>query len=138
MKFLRDKLAKWKNGNLIARLKKVKNIEIIVAVVLALVAAVSYFAVTYGSAKKADSPSSVTVSMDERETKLANLISEIAGVGRTSVLITSDQKDVVTGVVVVAEGAKDMTNRVKMIRCVQTATGVTVDKIQIFEMNNGG
>ena len=131
-------MAQWKKGKLISKLKKVKNLEIIVAVVLALIAAVSYVAVTVGSSKKIDRQSSVTVSMDERESKLANLISEISGVGRTRVLITSDGKDEVRGVVVVAEGADNMTNRVKMIRCVETATGVTVDKIQIFEMNNGG
>ena len=138
MKYLRDRMAQWKKGKLISKLKKVKNFEIIVAVVLALIAAISYVAVTVGSSKKVDKQTSVTVSMDERETKLANLISEISGVGRTQVLITSDGKDEVRGVVVVAEGADNMINRVKVIRCVETATGVTVDKIQIFEMNNGG
>ena len=76
--------------------------------------------------------------MNEKEARLAGLISEISGVGKTNVLITTGSEENIVGVVVVAEGAKDMTNRVKMIRCVEKATGATVDQIEIFEMSNGG
>ena len=124
---------------MICKLKNVKNIEIIVAVVLALIAAITYFVVTAKTSDSSEQTQATSImEMDEREAKLARLISEIAGVGRASVLITTGSDKEVVGVVVVAQGASEMSNRVKMIRCVETATGVTVDKIEIFEMDIGG
>ena len=137
MKFLHDIKEKVGKSRLVAKLKTVKNIEIVIAVVLALVAAVTYFAI---SAKKSNSATtgSKSVQMTEEEARLAELISEISGVGRSRVLITTGVEEEVIGVVVVAEGASDVNNRVKMIRCVEKATGATVDEIEIFEMANGG
>jgi stage III sporulation protein AG len=40
----------------------------------------------------------------------------------------------IVGIIVVAEGASDMNVRVALLRAVQAATGVKIDKIEIFEM----
>ena len=136
MKFLRDLKERIVNGKAFSRLKKVKNVEIVIAVILAIIAAIVYFAVSVQSGKT--SASSAEVGMSESEEKLSELISEIAGVGKTRVLITSDTNQDVVGVVVVAEGVGNMDNRIKVIRCVEKATGATVDKIEIYEMGNGG
>ena len=40
----------------------------------------------------------------------------------------------IVGIIVVSEGAADMNVRVALLRAVQAATGVKIDKIEIFEM----
>ena len=139
MNFVRDIKSKLGKSKGIAKLKEVKNVEIVVAVILALVAAVAYFAVTANHAKKTQSAETASsVGMNEAEERLAETISEIAGVGEARVLITTDSGGELIGVVVVAQGAEKTENRIKMIRCVEKATGASVDKIEIFEMAKGG
>lgn len=136
MRSIRSIKERIASNKVISRLKKVKNIEIVIAVILALIAAIAYFAI---GAKSSESASTnANVAMSEGEARLAELISEIAGVGKSRVLITTGSEKEVVGVVVVAEGVTDMSNRVKVIRCVEKATGATVDQIEIFEMENGG
>ena len=139
MNFVRDIKSKLGKSKVIAKLKEVKNVEIVVAVILALVAAVAYFAVTANHAKKTQSAETASsVGMNEAEERLAETISEIAGVGEARVLITTDSGGELIGVVVVAQGAEKTENRIKMIRCVEKATGAKVDQIEIFEMAKGG
>ena len=76
--------------------------------------------------------------MTEAEARVARMISELAGVGEARVLITNGADKAVVGVVIVAEGAESIGNRVKMIRLAEKATGATVDQIEIFEMAKGG
>lgn len=134
MKFLRDAKNKIANSKLITKLKGVKNLEIVLAVLLAAVAVVAYVAISVGGGKKSETQ----VQMTEAEARVAEVISEISGVGKTRVLITNGADKSVVGVVVVAEGASNMDSRVKMIRLVEKATGATVDQIEIFEMAKGG
>ena len=135
MKFLRDAKNKIANSKLITKLKGVKNLEIVLAVLLAAVAVVAYVAISVGGGAK---KSETQVQMTEAEARVAEVISEISGVGKTRVLITNGADKSVVGVVVVAEGASTMDSRVKMIRLVEKATGATVDQIEIFEMAKGG
>ncbi|MBO4472508.1 MAG: hypothetical protein J5765_01730 [Clostridia bacterium] len=138
MNFIRNVKSKIVNSRLIAKLKTVKNVELVIAVILALIAAVAYFALSTESASKETASVASSVEMNETEARLAEVISEISGVGRSRVLITTGTDDKVVGVVVIAEGAESMENRVKMIRCAMIATGATVDEIEIFEMQKGG
>ena len=135
MKFLRDAKNKIANSKLITKLKGVKNLEIVLAVLLAAVAVVAYVAISVGGGAK---KSETQVQMTEAEARVAEVISEISGVGKTRVLITNGADKSVVGVVVVAEGASNMDSRVKMLRLVEKATGATVDQIEIFEMAKGG
>ena len=135
MKFLRDAKNKIANSKLVAKLKGVKNLEIVLAVLLAAVAVVAYVALSVGGGEK---KKQTQVQMTEAEARVAEVISEISGVGKTRVLITNGADKSVVGVVVVAEGASNMDSRVKMIRLVEKATGATVDQIEIFEMAKGG
>lgn len=137
MKFLRDLKEKIKGSGTYKKLKEVKNLEIIIAALLAVVAIVVYFAISATGASSKDK-AQTTVEMTESEARVAEMISDIAGVGKTRVLITNGADKSVVGVVVVAEGANNMDNRVKMIRLVEKATGASVDRIEIFEMEKGG
>ena len=137
MKFLREIKNKITNSKWFAKLKSVKNIEIIIAVILAIVAISIYFVISAGEVGKTKTKSTIA-EMNDNEKRVAEMISEISGVGESRVLITSDGKNGVVGVVVVAEGVNDMTSRVKIIRLVEKATGASVDQIEIFEMEKGG
>ncbi len=132
MKFLRDIKQKISQSNWFSKLKNTKNLEIVIAVILAVVAAIAYF--TISAKSKNAVPSSVETTMNAEEAKIAETISQISGVGRTRVLLTTGADSQVVGVVIVAQGAESMENRVKMIRCVEKATGASVDQIEIFEM----
>ena len=138
MNFIRNVKSKIVNSRLIAKLKTVKNVELVIAVILALIAAVAYFVVTAGSAKEDVGSTVVSAQMTETEARLAEMISEISGVGKSRVLITTGEGSDVIGVIVVAEGAENMANRINVIRCVEKATGATVDEIAVFEMQKGG
>ena len=137
MKFIREVKSKIAKSQWMIKLKSLKNPEIIIAVVLALLAIIIYFLISTGGAftHKSDSAS---VEMTETEKRVSEMISEIAGVGESRVLITSDANKEVIGVVVVAEGVSGMANRIKIIRLIEKATGATVDQIEIFEMEKGG
>ena len=137
MKFLHDIRERVRNSKAFLKLKSIKNIEIVIAIVLTIIAAVAYFLVT-ASGNRSESSAKESVQMTEEERRLAELISEIAGVGKASVLITTGSDETPVGVVVVMEGAEKVENRVNVIRCVEKATGATVDQIEIFKMENGG
>ena len=136
MKFLHDAKNKIASSKWFVKLKSVKNLEIVLAVALAAVAVIAYVAISLGGGVKKTQGGEIK--MTEAEARVAEVISEISGVGKARVLITSGSDKLVVGVVVVAEGANDMENRVKMIRCIAKATGATVDQIEIFEMEKGG
>ncbi|MFA5449991.1 MAG: hypothetical protein WC292_06095 [Clostridia bacterium] len=86
---------KIKVKNFLAKLKTVKNIEIIIGIVIICIVALIYSTVTgvKTSAKKDESDiaqeeyASVTVLAEER---LQNILSEIEGAGRVKVMITYD------------------------------------------------
>lgn len=136
MKFLRDVKGKIVKSKWFGKLKKVKNLEIVLAMALAFVAIVVYFALCFGA--RGEKVSRPEIEMTEAEARVARMISELAGVGEARVLITNGADKAVVGVVIVAEGAESMDNRVKMIRLAEKATGARVDQIEIFEMEKGG
>ena len=141
MKSLREKSNKGRISTLFSKLKSVKNIEIIIAAVLAFVAILLYFGISFsGSRKSTVGATSVSASssMSTDEKRLAETISRIEGVGECTTFIKIGANKEAVGVIVVAEGANDVKKRVEIIRCVEIATGVTVDKIQVYQMENGG
>ena len=137
MKFLHEVKAKITNSKWFVRLKRVKHIEIIIAVLLAVISLSIYFAIS-AKEKGENIQRSSIAEMNEKEARVSEMITEISGVGKARVMITEGDGDKPIGVVVVAENADDMTNRIKIIRCVATTTGATVDQIEIFEMGKGG
>ena len=93
MKFLRDVKQRIANSKWFGKLKKVKNLEIVIAVALAAVAIVIYVALSFcGSGKR---PTEPQIQMTEKEARVARMISEIAGVGEARVLITGEDNAVV-------------------------------------------
>ena len=139
MKSLHKKGIKERCKELFARIGGVKNIEIIIAAILAVIAIIVYISISF-SAKKASSGSASMImsEMTGNEKRLSEMISRIDGIGECVTLINTGQNKEVVGVIVVAEGANDISKTVQIIRCVEIATGATVDRIQVYQMANGG
>ncbi len=183
-------LDRIKKHPLYAKLKKVKNLEIKIAVVVCIfVVGIYLIANLAARADKSTTGAEVNqVVLSNAAAELAEILSSIKGAGKIKVLITYDgtgekipaqtvnthsnitidnssnttrttetvtetkstvivQKNGVSepvilkeilpnivGIIVVAEGASDMNVRVALLRAVQAATGVKIDKIEIFEM----
>ena len=135
MKSLSEKLrAFW------AKLKTKKNIEIIIAVVIIGVALIIYSTVTQKTTQKPTAPPTTTsghgatgTTTDER---LASILSDIAGAGAVSVMITYEADNVtkVQGVMIVAKGASDFKVRSELVTATQTLLGVTARQISVFTM----
>lgn len=133
-----------KSNKLIQKLKSVKHIEIWIAILITVLAIGLYFCM---SAKERTPKNNFLSNSSSEESNLETIISQIKGVGKVKVLITSSSSKGLTqksdvsqmpseiiGVIVVAEGVNDVDIKVKILKAIQTATGVTVDKITIFEM----
>ena len=58
----------------------------------------------------------------------------VSGGGSSGPIILEKKSPEIIGIIVVAEGAGDPAVAVKLIRAVQTVTGVSADKITVFEM----
>ena len=141
MKSLHDSSFNGKCRELWQKIRGKKNIEIIIAVILAGIAIIVYIGVSLkGSADKNNysATSVMTGEMSKNEKRLAETISQIEGVGDCTALISVGTNNEVIGVIVVAQGANDMDKKVRIIRCVELATGVSVDQIQVYQMSNGG
>lgn len=158
-------LEKIKSNKTYIKLKGIKNIEIIIAVVVCLIAVGIYLVID--TSKK----NTVSKADNTNASELESILEKIDGVGKIKVLITygtegesvlgqddstltlepesgnssywglknsltsSGSKNAkIIGIIVVCEGANDPNVTVKLLNALQTATGVSVDKIRIFPM----
>jgi hypothetical protein len=71
-------------------------------------------------------------------TEFETLLSQINGAGRTNAYINHD-KDTgeVKGVIKVSEGAEDLKVKIMLTNAASTALNISVDKIEVFEMQKG-
>jgi len=85
----------------------------------------------------------------ELETRLAAVLQTVEGVGRVKVLVNERQavpafsggganEREVTGVVIVAEGARDLRIALAIQQATKTLLNVELDQIQVLEMHEGG
>lgn len=157
-------LERLKNNKTFVKLKGIKNIEIIIAIVVCLVAIGIYLIVDVS--KKDVSGGGKASSQSELEAVLG----QIKGVGKISVLITygtggenvvgqddssmtlepstgngsfwdskgslgtSNGDKKIIGIIIVCEGASDPEVQAKLLSATQVATGVNIDRIRIYPM----
>ena len=162
------------------KIKKVKHIEIYIAVGLAILLAIIYFATLQTPSESQttqDDNLSTNISSSQEyvtnlENKLETVLTKVKGAGKVNVIVTlekgfeyiyatdeeirttSDGTTVTTtnvimidgepvlqeeiypvigGIVVVAEGASDVSVKLNMISIIQTITNIDNTKINIFE-----
>jgi flagellar basal body-associated protein FliL len=123
------------------KIKGIKNIRLIIGIIIAALLMLLYF--NY-SAKKSETANTTENSEEtateevytDYEKKLAAVLSQIDGVGKTNVMITydSDGKEVI-GVIVVAEGADDPLTEIRIRRAVATALKIGYNGIEVYSMS---
>lgn len=112
------------------KLKGIKNLQIIVVIFIIAVALIIYSTVTTAKdAKSADTGVSSVMTSDEQ--RLSAILGNLAGAGKVETMITqSDGK--ITGVLVIADGASDITVRVRLLDAAATALGVDKSIVSVF------
>ena len=123
-----------KSNGIVAKLRGVKNIQIIVAILIIAVALIIYSNVI-GKTKSSSSVSANSSVMTEEETRLASILSEIEGAGQVSAMITKSGEEVV-GVIVIASGAKDITVRLRLVDATATALGVNKNIVSVYSKSS--
>lgn len=103
----------------------VKNISIIVVTIIIALALLIYSSV--------DKEDSRVNDMDDEEMRLSAVLSEIEGAGKvTTMIVREDGK--VKGVLVIAEGAEDISVMLKLLNATSTVMGVDRSVVEVYEM----
>lgn len=158
----RSLLERLKSNKTFVKLKGIKNIEIIIAIVVCVLAIGIYLVV---DTSKKDTKSSINSTQSELE----EVLGQIKGVGKINVLITygtdgenligqddssmtlepdtgsgsfwdtkgnssSNKEKKIIGIIIVCEGAENPEVQAKLLSATQVATGVNIDRIRIYPM----
>lgn len=161
-----------------AKIKSVKNIEIIIGLVIIAVMIIIYSNVSAAKEKKEAASGGEATLTENLENRLAEILGEIEGAGEVKVMITfagtgdkitaettnthttttngstsstttttttsspilsgsdvvilQEKMPEIKGVIVVAEGAGDMTVKLKLMQATATVLGINANSIQIF------
>ena len=169
---------------LLSKLKKIKGIEYIIIGIICVLVLIIYFTVhtsTTGTSSTKDEKTISSAYAQELEQKLCSVLSEVAGAGKVSAMVTleggseivvatsteervntssgssnSTQSNTrvespvivnnaplvvmeyypkIKGVVIVAQGAKDVKVRLELLKAVQTLIDIDVSHIEILAGN---
>lgn len=77
------------------------------------------------------------------ETALCNILTDIKGVGNVDVMLQYGEDDMISGVIVTAEGAEDPVIRNNLVNAVRAVFNIPVSSVMVFEKdgkneNSGG
>ena len=112
------------------KLKGIKNLQIIVVIFIIAVALIIYSTVmTRQNADNTETTSSSVMTADEQ--RLSTILSNIVGAGKVDAMITTDDGKI-TGVLIIADGADDITVRLRLIDAAATALGVSKNIVNVF------
>ena len=134
------------------KLKNVKHIEIYIAIIFVVLLVLIYFSSTQSSGTKskvksnANSTLTITEYVDDLESNLEDILSNIGGVSNVKVMLTLDMTQVsindskinletfppVKGVIVTAKGLNDTAKRLKVLRAVEAVIDITNGNIEIL------
>ncbi len=122
-------LEKIRDSKIVAKLRGIKNIQIIVAILIIAVALIIYSNVIGKTDTK--NLSSTHSVMTEEETRLSSVLSQIDGAGDVSAMITKNDDETV-GVIVICEGAKDISVRLRVLDATATALGIDKSIVSVY------
>lgn len=129
-----DVIDKVKNSGIVKKLKSIKNIRIIAAIFIIAIALLIYSTVATEKATRSVSTDVAASEMDAEESRLASILEGLEGVGRAQTMITRGENDEIVGILVIAEGAEDITVRLRLLGAVTTAMGVDADIVNVYTM----
>ncbi len=112
--------------------KKNKKIIIVVLLIAILIGTVYLIDKGKGKGSHTSSTASSAVKSDT-ELKLTDILSSIAGVGSTDVMVTENEGKII-GVVIVCEGADNLMTRSNIINAVSTALNIDKKIIAIYSL----
>ena len=118
---------KIKDNPFVKKVFRSKKLRLVISAIIIALALIIYSGV---SEKKTEEVSTV---MDEEETRLSKVLSSIEGAGQVEVMIVRED-GVVTGVLVVAEGAKDIGVMLKLLDATSTVMGVDKSVVEVYQM----
>lgn len=116
------------------RLKSIKNIRVIAVIFIIAVALLIYSTVAAGVGETAAREDNDVSAMDEEEARLAAVLGRIEGAGKVQTMISRDSDDNIVGVLVIAEGADDITVMLKLLSATTTALGVDRQIVDVYTM----
>ena len=119
-------------GELLRRIVGEKKLLTLVLMLLCGLALIGLsFAFTQQAANTQEYGRDVTYAAGGVEERLARVLSQIAGAGQVEVLVTEGEQGVV-GVLVVADGAQELSVRTELMRAAMTALDVPADAVEVF------
>ncbi|MEG1529162.1 MAG: hypothetical protein RR338_05365 [Clostridia bacterium] len=123
---------KIKENRYIKKMKGIKNIKLLAVILIIAASLIIYSSVIGKQQKKPQEGSAVSGTvMDSEEQKLSSILSGIAGAGQVEVMITRRGEEIV-GVLVVAEGAKDIMVLMKLLDATTTALSVNKNIVDVY------
>ena len=129
-------LQKVKQSAMVQKLKGIKNIRIIVVVFIIAIALIIYSTVATSTKKKAETQTSVSQSLEnDEEARLSAILSNLEGAGKVRTMITASDGEI-TGVLVVADGAKNPMTRLKLMQACASALGISEDIVCVLCKQN--
>lgn len=138
-----------KSNKLLDKLKNIKHIEIYIAIIFIVVLLLIYLSSnksTTKSAKENTNELSVTTYVENLESNLEDILSNIAGISNVKVMITLNLQDLevensqinltsfpeIKGLIITAKGVNDTSKKLKVLHAVQAVIDVKNGNIEIL------
>ena len=115
-----------KNQPILKKLLAIKNLKIMVIAIIIALGLIIYSDVSTNE-------SGVVSNMDQEEIRLASTLSQIEGVGEVQTMITRNG-DKISGVLVIAEGAENISVMLKLLDATATVMGVDKSIVEVYQM----
>jgi hypothetical protein len=119
-------LEKMKNHHIFKKLSGVKNLKIMIVAIIIAVGLIIYSGVGVNN-------STQTTQMNDDEIRLATTLSQIDGAGEVKTMITRNGQEI-SGVIVVAEGAENISVMLKLLDATATVMGVDKSIVEVYQM----
>ena len=138
----------------VEKLKNIKHIEIYITIIFAIILILIFFSSTGDKEKdnysnSTEATSSITSYVENMETKLEQILSQIQGASDVNVMITLDMsgtnvKDdviettefpTIKGVIIVAKGVENTGVKMNILKAVQAVIDISSGRIEIFLSN---
>ena len=113
--------------------------------VIYILLAMGIMLLVFGNAAKKTPKQETATLYSSRSAEAAEILSQIKGAGRVSVMISEEEKkgksllgaseeeQTTAGVLIVADGGADSAVRERLVRAASVALGVSAHKIEVFE-----
>lgn len=116
-----------KTNGVYKKILAVKNLRIIVLSIIIAMGLIIYSGVV------TNTKTEEVNYMDDEENRLASVLESIDGVGAVQVMITRNDGQI-SGVLVIAEGAENISVMLKLLDATSTAMGVDKSIVEVYQM----